>query len=366
MLSASIASWADSLPQTPVTRTACDSPHALLISTALLRLLRAEVIRLRTEQAWVEGRWRRASARADGAVAEIESLGQEVAALHDRDLANSDVIHSLRQRVAQLEQQSQEREELLSEKEELLSARHTGRSLQSTCAESSAPGTSRTSLGLDVTSEADESESCSDFGSECGLQMQELDDGMAALRLDLAEARVRADETLTLLESERHASALIKQHSTGAVERAQALELELARSTSSAAEAREAQRAAEAETRVLHVTISRAGWEHERTVQQVNADHRDREEASLRAALQSRRMAQRLDQAHSERAEWQRQEVEMLRERVAALEASGSGAGTLSTSVQQLLAKAALEHARGFPTASAQVAEVSDIREVTL
>lgn len=228
-------------------------PQALLVSTALLRLLRAELVHERRAHAHAEFRLHRASAREEGAAEEIEALGQEVACLQEQAIAGGDVITALKHRVASLERSAVEREDALAEKEEALLSARTGRS---TCAESSAPSSLYGRGGFSD----DGGESSYDSDTELDPLNFPLDAHLAALRLELAEACKRAEETVALLEDERSARAILEEQVQRLQNCARVVADDRACFADATAEVEKARRAAEEDAREARARLSEAAW----------------------------------------------------------------------------------------------------------
>jgi len=293
--------------------------HVLLVSTALLRLLRAEVIRLRNQNDAVESRLRRVNFRADSAANEIALLEEDVSSLQERDSASSDIIRSLRQQIVALEERLTDREAKLSEKEdELLTARHSVRSLASTCAGTAALSAS---CGHSSSPESDD-----DSDTDSAYDTSRLSEAESLLRGERA-----AREALEVQVSDAASSAeLLRQELcdarlefAGLEERALVFEADRSQAMVSAADAEDARRTAEtvaanakaellvvmarvgsaaAQVESLRCVISEANHRHESTAKRLHAERLNVEEA------------------HREQMEQRHHEIIDLQQRLKALE----------------------------------------------
>lgn len=315
--------------------------YALLVSTALLRLLRAEVVRVRNEHEAAESRVRRVSSRADMASSEIAALEEEVSSLQAQDLANGDMIRSLRQRVTELEESLTDREEMIHEKEEMLTARHSCRSAPSTW------------CGQSTSRDCCESDDESDVDSACDLSRLELGAHKAAFQLQPGSTREALEERFVFFEA-RLAEATaaneilvqelceVRLANTRFEERALVMEADRAMAMDAVFDADDAQcaaetvaanataetavvmaraAAAEAEVELLQARSIEADDEHKRSLQRISAERQELEEASQRGAIQCRVMLDNFEGAHRERAEQQRQQIVVLQERLASVTA---------------------------------------------
>lgn len=335
--------------------------HTLLVFTALLRLLRAEVVRVRKEHSVTESHLRRATSRADNASSEIVALEEEVASLQADGSANGDMIRSLVQRIAKLESRLAEREEKLNDKEEeLLSLQSSSRSVPRIWrADSSGPSTScGLSTGRDC-SESTDDDSASYSVYELSpvelespsvwlAETESLLESERAMRIDLEEgfalleAQLAAGNDAAELMREELGEARIV---IGRLEkRAAVMEADRANALDVAADAEDAlcaaetvtvnaseelqkafARAATAEAEVASLRSRRAaevqgGFTETETAQLLDAEQQRSRDVSQKQAFQSREMLDHFEQAHRERAEQQRQQIAALQERLAATE----------------------------------------------
>lgn len=278
------------------------SKHVLLVSSALLRLLRAEVVRVRNEHAAVESRLRRANSRADSAASEIALLEEDASALQVRDSASSDVIRSLRQQVAALEERLTDREEKLSEKEdELLTARQSSRSsLETSCGQSS----SRGCLESDDDSDADSASGMSRLEETESLLRSERG-GRKALEDRLALAQTQLSNGAADAEVLRQELDEARLENVGLEERSLVLEEDRSQAMVSAADAEDMQVKAEA---------AAAGAKAELTVVMLRVGSAAAQVESMRSRIVG------ADERHECTVKLHRREILDLQERLAEVE----------------------------------------------